>query len=184
MKREKDKLNMRHRYLIFCLLTFLQAEDMTLLAPDGSTIIIHRDDYGVPHIKADNEAALFFGQGFAEANDRLYQIDLNRRAATGRLAEWFGDVALDVESRGAITFFDHEARNLRLIAEFTGLDNPESRYLRHWTDAYDMHRATGDSSEYIGFGPNGRLSGAEGMTIHPSSSNFHLDVILQQVVVQ
>ena len=94
------------------------------------------------------------------------------------------DVALDIESRGAITFFDDEARNLRLMAEFTGLDNPESRYLRHWTDAYDMHRATGDSSEYIGFGPNGRLSGAEGMTIHPSSSNFHLDVILQQVVVQ
>ena len=94
------------------------------------------------------------------------------------------DVALDIESRGAITFFDHDARNLRLMAEFTGLDNPESRYLRHWTDAYDMHRATGDSSEYIGFGPNGRLSGAEGMTIHPSSSNFHLDVILQQVVVQ
>ena len=94
------------------------------------------------------------------------------------------DVSLDVESRGVITFFDHEARNLRLIAEFTGLDNPESRYLRHWTDAYDLHRSTGDSSEYIGFGPNGRLSGAEGMTIHPASSEFHLDVILQQVVVQ
>ena len=94
------------------------------------------------------------------------------------------DVSLDVESRGAITFFDHEARNLRLMAEFTGLDNPESRYLRHWTDAYDLHRATGDSSEYVGFGPNGRLSGAEGMTIHPASSEFHLDVILQQVVVQ
>ncbi len=99
MKREKNKSNMKHRYLIFCLLTFLQAEDMTLLAPDGSTIFIHRDDYGVPHIKADNEAALFFGQGFAEANDRLYQIDLNRRAATGRLAEWFGDVALLLVSR-------------------------------------------------------------------------------------
>ena len=94
------------------------------------------------------------------------------------------DVSLDVESRGVVTFFDHEARNLRLIAEFTGLDNPESRYLRHWTDAYDLHRSTGDSSEYIGFGPNGRLSGAEGMTIHPASSVFHLDVILQQVVVQ
>jgi hypothetical protein len=94
------------------------------------------------------------------------------------------DVSLDVESRGVITFFDHEARNLRLMAEFTGLDNPESRYLRHWTDAYDLHRSTGDSSEYIGFGPNGRLSGAEGMTIHPASSEFHLDVILQQVVVQ
>lgn len=94
------------------------------------------------------------------------------------------DVSLDLESRGQITFFDDQARNLKLVAEFTGEDNPESRYLRQWTDSYDLHRATGDSSEYIGFGPNGRLSGAEGMTLHPTSNSFHLDVILQQVVVQ
>ena len=92
--------------------------------------------------------------------------------------------SLDVESRGALLFFDHEARNLKIMPEFTGVDNPESRYLRHWTDAYDLHRATGESSDYVGFGPNGRVSGAEGMTLHPNSVGFHLDVILQQVVVQ
>ena len=68
-----------------------------MIAPDGTTVIIDRDEYGVPHIKADNESALFFGQGFAEAYDRLYQIDLNRRAATGRLSEWFGSLAIDVD---------------------------------------------------------------------------------------
>ena len=94
------------------------------------------------------------------------------------------DQSLDVESRGALLFFDHEARNLKMMPEFTGVDNPESRYLRYWTDAYDIHRATGDSSEYVGFGPNGRISGAEGMTLYPATQDFHLDVILQQVVVQ
>ena len=94
------------------------------------------------------------------------------------------NAALDVESRGTISFFDDNARNLKLVPEFTGVDNPESRYLRQWTDAYDLHRATGDSSEYSGFGPNGRVSGAEGLTLHPSTSGFHLDVVLQQVVVQ
>ena len=94
------------------------------------------------------------------------------------------DQSLDVESRGALLFFDHESRNLKMMPEFTGVDNPESRYLRHWTDAYDIHRATGDSSEYVGFGPNGRISGAEGMTLYPATQDFHLDVILQQVVVQ
>ena len=94
------------------------------------------------------------------------------------------DVSLDLESRGVMAFFNEQARNLKLLPEFTGLDNPESRYLRQWTDSYDLHRATGDSSEYVGFGPNGRLSGAEGLTLHPTSSAFHLDVILQQVVVQ
>ena len=92
--------------------------------------------------------------------------------------------ALDVESRGAFVLFEHEARNLKIVPEFTGVDNPESRYLRHWTDNYDLHRATGDSSDYIGFGPDGRLSGTEGMTLYPTSQNFQLDVIVQQVVVQ
>lgn len=94
------------------------------------------------------------------------------------------DVSLDLESRGVIAFFDEQARNLKILPEFTGLDNPESRYLRQWTDSYDLHRATGDSSEYVGFGPSGRLSGVEGLTLHPATSDFHLDVVLQQVVVQ
>ncbi len=87
------------RYLITILLTIsvLLADTKHLITPDGTTVIIDRDEYGVPHIKADNEAAMFFGQGFAEANDRLYQIDLNRRAATGRLSEWFGSLALDID---------------------------------------------------------------------------------------
>ena len=94
------------------------------------------------------------------------------------------DVALDLESRGVIAFFNEQARNLKLLPEFTGLDNPESRYLRQWTDSYDLHRATGDSSEYVGFGPDGKLSGVEGLTLYPTTSDFHLDVVLQQVVVQ
>ena len=97
VKREKNKSNMKYRYLIFYLLIFLQAEDMTLQAPDGSTVFIHRDDYGVPHIVADNQNAVSFGQGFAEAQDRLYQMDLNRRGSLGRLSEWFGDLTMDMD---------------------------------------------------------------------------------------
>jgi hypothetical protein len=92
-------------------------------------------------------------------------------------------VSLDVESEGALTFFDGTARNLVIITEFTGDDSPESRYLHRWTDDYDLHRATGDSDSYAGFGPNGRVSGVEGMTLHPTDASFQLDVILQQVVV-
>ncbi len=98
-------------------------------------------------------------------------------------AEQSMSMSLDIESKGAITFFDENARNLRISPEFTGVDNPESRYLRQWTDSYDLHRATGDSSDYFGFGPKGRVSGAEGMTLHPIEAAFHLDVVLQQVVI-
>jgi penicillin amidase len=49
---------------------------------------IIRDDYGVPHIFADTKEGLGFGAGYAMAQDRLWQADVLRRAASGRLAEF------------------------------------------------------------------------------------------------
>ena len=83
--------------LIVILYSIITANDMTLEAPDGSFIFIHRDEYGVPHIVADNEYAVSYGQGFAEAQDRLFQMDLNRRGALGRLSEWFGDQTINFD---------------------------------------------------------------------------------------
>ena len=63
------------------------AEAVTLIAPDGATVEIERDDYGVPHMMAETDAAVFFGQGFAVAQDRLFQLEQYRLAAHGRTAE-------------------------------------------------------------------------------------------------
>ncbi|HWS73198.1 MAG TPA: penicillin acylase family protein, partial [Thermoanaerobaculia bacterium] len=49
-----------------------------------------RDRWGVPHIYAANEHDLFFAQGFVQAGDRLYQMEVWKRAGQGRLAEVFG----------------------------------------------------------------------------------------------
>ena len=49
-----------------------------------------RDHAGIPHIYAKNVDDLFFAQGFVQAQDRLFQIDLWRRSAQGRLAEILG----------------------------------------------------------------------------------------------
>src|SRR6185369_8311201 len=49
-----------------------------------------RDTWGVPHIYAANQEDLFFAQGFVQAQDRLFQMDLWRRAAQGRLSEVLG----------------------------------------------------------------------------------------------
>ena len=54
-----------------------------------------RDAYGVPHIFAADEHDLFFLQGFVTAQDRLWQMDIYRRAASGRLAEALGEPGLD-----------------------------------------------------------------------------------------
>src|SRR5262249_36801943 len=49
-----------------------------------------RDRHGVPHIYASNPRDLFTAQGFVQAQDRLFQMDLWRRASQGRLAEILG----------------------------------------------------------------------------------------------
>ena len=53
-----------------------------------------RDAWGVPHIYADNLDDLFFAQGFVQAQDRLWQMDMYRRAGEGRLSEILGAEAL------------------------------------------------------------------------------------------
>jgi penicillin amidase len=54
-----------------------------------------RDPWGVPHIYASNQDDLFFAQGFVQAQDRLWQMDMYRRAGEGRLAEILGPEALE-----------------------------------------------------------------------------------------
>jgi penicillin amidase len=49
-----------------------------------------RDQWGVPHIYAKNQDDLFFAQGFVQAQDRLFQMDLWRRSTQGSLAELLG----------------------------------------------------------------------------------------------
>jgi penicillin G amidase len=53
-------------------------------------ITIRRDERGIPYIEAQNDEDLYFGQGYATAQDRLWQMDLFRRTARGELAEVLG----------------------------------------------------------------------------------------------
>ena len=66
-----------------------------------SAATITRDTDGVYHIRANNEADLFLLQGWVHARDRLFQMDQNRRLASGTLAELLGPAALqsDVQLR-------------------------------------------------------------------------------------
>ncbi|MFA5012902.1 MAG: penicillin acylase family protein [Ignavibacteria bacterium] len=55
------------------------------------------DSYGVPHITCSNEDDLFFSLGYMHAQDRLWQMDLIRRIAEGRLSEIFGMDVLEYD---------------------------------------------------------------------------------------
>ena len=58
-------------------------------------ITIRRDERGIPYIEAQNDEDLYFGQGYAQAADRLSQMDFFRRTARGELAEVVGTLAVD-----------------------------------------------------------------------------------------
>ncbi len=55
---------------------------------------ISRDGYGVPHVRAETAAGAWAGMGYACAQDRLFQLDYDRRRACGRWAEIAGFTAL------------------------------------------------------------------------------------------
>lgn len=63
----------------------------------SQSVDIYRDEYGIPHIYAQNRDDLMFAVGFVSAQDRLWQMDLTRRAATGRLAEIFGERVISAD---------------------------------------------------------------------------------------
>ena len=53
-------------------------------------VTVERDEYGVPTITAATEHDLMVASGYVQAQDRLWQMDLARRAGEGRLSELFG----------------------------------------------------------------------------------------------
>jgi penicillin amidase len=61
----------------------------------GGPVTISRDAFGVPHIRAQRAADGMFGLGFVHAQDRLWQMEVLRRAAAGTLSELFGRETLD-----------------------------------------------------------------------------------------
>ena len=56
---------------------------------------IARDDYGIPHIFAGSAHDAFYALGVAHAQDRLWQMEITRRALRGRVAEMLGQPGVD-----------------------------------------------------------------------------------------
>jgi len=96
------------------------------LLKNGEVMII-RDDYGVPHVFGTSLESLYYGFGYAEAQDRLWQADILRRTADGTLAEFYGPDAVDgdIWSR---TFFGSTEFRAAMLASAT----PEVKLMYNW----------------------------------------------------
>src|SRR5258708_28239646 len=68
-------------------------------------VTVRRDGRGIPYIKAANEHDLFFAQGYVTASDRLFQMEMLRRAVRGELAEGLGKDVLDEDKRRRVYRF-------------------------------------------------------------------------------
>ena len=63
------------------------------------------DQYGVPHIYANDHYDVFFVQGFNAARDRLWQIDLWKRRGLGQLSEVLGDSYLEQDKAARLFIY-------------------------------------------------------------------------------
>ena len=91
------------------------------------TVTVDRDALGTPTIRADSRAELAFATGFVHAQDRFFQMDLQRRAAAGELAELLGANLVATDKR----FRVHGFR--RVAEQVTQRATPEQRAV---LDAY------------------------------------------------
>ncbi|MGB9893832.1 MAG: penicillin acylase family protein, partial [Candidatus Saccharicenans sp.] len=70
-----------------------------------SEVSVTWDRWGVPHLKAGNESDLFMAAGYVQAEQRLWQMELMRRMAQGRLAEILGKPGLKYDVRTRVLGF-------------------------------------------------------------------------------
>lgn len=91
---------------------------LSLPALDGNSATYHvnaptelsRDGLGHAVINAGDIFDAAYALGFAHAQDRFFQMDLQRRAASGSLSQWVGDVALDIDKKARFHQFEKRAK--------------------------------------------------------------------------
>jgi len=106
-----------------------------LSAPAGT---IERDSYGVPKISAPTEEEGFYWAGWAVAEDRLWQMELSRRSARGRLAEILGPSAFESDRQTLLSAYSDD----ELEAQFRALEPRTQAFLLAYA------RGTSDQIEH------------------------------------
>lgn len=128
MRLSKNRISALLATLSLCVLagslhhfTARAQETRSRLALTGlhSRVVVHRDERGIPHIRAANDNDLFFAQGYITSSDRLWQMDLLRRSVRGELAEIFGPAMLAEDKR-------HRTLGLARIADQAATHLPVS----------------------------------------------------------
>ncbi|MFV0135345.1 penicillin acylase family protein [Streptomyces sp. HMX87] len=78
--------------------SFPQTKGSITLDGLSGPVDVKRDDYGIPQIYASSEQDLFMAQGYVQAQDRFYEMDVRRHMTAGRLSEMFGKGQVDKDA--------------------------------------------------------------------------------------
>jgi penicillin G amidase len=103
--------------------------------------VVERDNFGVPHIRANSEEDLAEAQGYVLAQDRLWQMDLLRRAARGQLSEILGPTTLKIdEDFRRLNFSRATEANIPLLSpEVRGVLEAYARGVNHFIETHSEH---------------------------------------------
>lgn len=154
--------------LLFLLgLMTIASQPVASAAPSGWTTLdvhgvkarIYRDEWGIPHIFAPTNRALFEAYGYTVAEDRLFQLEIDRRAARGTLAEVFGPSfveADEVARRDGYTDAELDAQTQSASAEdqeiFTAYLDGINRYISEVVNR-DLEHKLPYEFKVLGFTP-------------------------------
>ncbi|MFE5816523.1 penicillin acylase family protein [Streptomyces sp. NPDC056479] len=75
--------------------SFPQTKGSLTLEGLSGPVDVKRDDYGIPQIYASSDEDLFMAQGYVQAQDRFWEMDVRRHMTSGRLSEMFGKSQVD-----------------------------------------------------------------------------------------
>ncbi|MER6674843.1 penicillin acylase family protein [Streptomyces sp. NPDC000983] len=75
--------------------SFPQTTGSITLEGLSGPVEVKRDGYGIPQIYASTDEDLFMAQGYVQAQDRFYEMDVRRHMTSGRLSEMFGEGQVD-----------------------------------------------------------------------------------------
>lgn len=109
-------------------------------------ITITFDIRGVPHVVAGNDLDLAFGQGFATARDRLWQMELQTAATAGRVAEMLGEKAVNFDIRQRKLGFLNAA--IEEVAHIQEHDKEQYQILVAYSDGVNAYISSLDPADY------------------------------------
>jgi penicillin G amidase len=129
----------------------LPADNQTLRIPGlSAAVTVTLDSNGVPWIRATNELDAATALGYVHARDRMFQMDLMRRASSGRLAELVGPAALPLDKQMRVLGLG------RLAEGDVAAQSPEARALLEayaaGVNAWIARRGRFAALEYLYFG--------------------------------